>query len=90
MSMWYWKIFAGIYLLANLFSLALFGWDKMRAIADRWRIPEKTLFISAAFGPFGALCGMFLFRHKIRKAAFRFLIPLFCLLHAVVWFFFVR
>ena len=72
----------------SVLSFLLFGWDKLMAKAGRSRIPERTL-LSAAFlgGGTGALLGMLLFRHKIRKAPFPFLVPLFFLLQcaAAAW-----
>lgn len=62
----------------NLVGLILMGADKLFAIKDMGRIPEKTLIgISAAGGAVGTFMGMILFRHKIRKAKFYILLPLF-------------
>ncbi|MEL7608187.1 MAG: DUF1294 domain-containing protein [Bacillota bacterium] len=65
----------------NLFSAALFGIDKRRAIQKRRRIPEATLLWSAVpFSALGALIGMFVFRHKTRHPKFLLGIPLLLLL----------
>ena len=63
-----------IYLTAaSLFGLALMGIDKHRARTRRWRIPEKTLFLTAALGGSpGVWAGMYLFRHKTKHKAFTF------------------
>ncbi len=62
-------------------SLILFGWDKLMAKLGRSRIPEAALLAAALFGGgTGALLGMLLFRHKIRKARFYLPVPLFLLL----------
>ena len=54
-------------ILANLAALVLMGLDKSRARRHRWRIPERTLFLSAVLGgSIGATAGMWLFRHKTR------------------------
>lgn len=54
--------------IVNAAALAAMGIDKLKAIKQLWRIPEKTLFLLAAIGgSVGALIGMYLFRHKIRK-----------------------
>ena len=37
-------------LLINLFAFALMGIDKEKARRHKWRIPEKTLFLSALLG----------------------------------------
>lgn len=54
-------------LAMNLISFSLMGMDKRRARKNAWRIPEKTLFLSALlFGGAGAVLGMQVFRHKTR------------------------
>ena len=54
-------------ILANLAAFILMGVDKSRARRHRWRIPERTLFLSAALGgSVGAIAGMWFFRHKTR------------------------
>ena len=67
----------------NLMTLFLMGFDKRRAQRGGRRVRERTLLLCAAcFGAFGALAGMFLFRHKTRHMCFRVLLPLFCALQA--------
>jgi uncharacterized membrane protein YsdA (DUF1294 family) len=62
--------------LVNAAAFALFGVDKLRAKRGRWRIPEAVLILSAVLGGcVGALGGMLLFRHKIRKPKFTVGIP---------------
>ncbi len=59
------------YLLVNLVTLTVWGWDKACAVAHRWRVPERTLLILIALGGIGGcLLGMALFRHKIRRPKF--------------------
>ena len=67
-----------IYLsLINALALLLMLADKQRAKKYRWRIPESVLLASAALGgSLGALLGMWLFRHKTRKAKFFVTVPL--------------
>lgn len=51
----------------NVNAFALMGIDKHRAEKHRWRIPERTLFLSALlFGGLGAVLGMRVFRHKTK------------------------
>ena len=38
-------------LIWSILAFALMGIDKWRAANHGWRIPEKTLFLSAALGP---------------------------------------
>ena len=54
-------------ILVNLAAFILMGVDKSKARRHRWRIPERTLFLSASLGgSVGAIAGMWLFRHKTR------------------------
>lgn len=63
-------------LAINVFTFSLMGSDKARAKAGRWRIPERTLLLSAAcFGALGGTLGMFYFRHKTRHWYFRWGMP---------------
>lgn len=60
----------------NLFALGMYGEDKRRAKKGLWRISEKTLLVIALIGgASGALFGMLLFRHKIRKPVFCLTVP---------------
>ena len=64
-----WGMACGLgYLLAvNLAGLLLCGVDKRRAKRKRWRIPERSFFLTALLGggP-GVWAGMYLFRHKTK------------------------
>ena len=63
--------------VTSALALALFGWDKLMAKARRRRVPEAALLGCALLGGgLGALLGMLLFRHKIRKGPFRYGVPL--------------
>ena len=65
----------------NLLAFLLMGLDKAKARRHRWRIPEKTLFLSAIIGgSIGAILGMQIFRHKTKHASFRIGMP--CILIA--------
>ena len=70
-----------VYFIANIYAFLLYRWDKMQAQIQAQRIPEKKLLWWAFFAPFGAYFGMIIFRHKVRKAKFTTLVPLFILLH---------
>ncbi|HWS29271.1 MAG TPA: DUF1294 domain-containing protein [Clostridia bacterium] len=75
-----------VYLVAvNLLGFALMGFDKCFAQKSERRIRERTLFLCAAFGgALGSLLGMYAFRHKTRKNAFRFGMPAILLLHIAI------
>ncbi len=77
-----------IYVVLNLISFGAFVWDKHKAKKGEWRTPEKTLLIAAFFGPFGAVAGMQLARHKTRKLKFK-LVYVFLVLHIILiaWWF---
>lgn len=69
----------------SVLAFLLFGWDKLMAKLGHARIPEILLLGVALFGGgIGALIGMLLFRHKIRKRPFPVLIPLLCVLQLLL------
>ena len=58
-------------LLTNAVSFILMGVDKRLAKERKRRIPENTLFLSAAcMGALGGILGMYCFRHKTKHMAF--------------------
>ena len=64
-------------ILINLIAFSLMGVDKSRARRHKWRIPEKTLFLSALLGgSIGAIAGMQVFRHKTKHWYFVVGMPL--------------
>ncbi len=66
-----------VYLLEiNVVALILCAVDKVRAGAGKWRVPEATLFLSAALGGSPALLlGMLLLRHKTKHKRFMIGVP---------------
>ncbi len=75
-----------IYLVfINVLAFSLMGADKAKAKRGAWRIPEKTLFLSAALGgSIGAILGMWLFRHKTKHRRFVIGMPLILALQLVL------
>jgi uncharacterized membrane protein YsdA (DUF1294 family) len=72
-------------LLINIVTFLAFAIDKRRAVKRKWRIPEKTLLgLSLIGGSAGSLIAMYLFRHKIRKSAFAYGLPIMLLAHIIV------
>lgn len=67
-----------LYLAAiNIVAFLAFGLDKLKAKADAWRIPEKTLLgLAVIGGSVGAILGMRFFRHKTRHKQFSVGLPL--------------
>lgn len=78
--------FVFVYLLAiNVAAFLLMGTDKKRAILQKRRIPEKTLFLVALLGgSLGAFMGMQSFRHKTKHLKFTLGIPAILLVHLVL------
>jgi len=74
-----------IYIILNIAAFLLFGFDKLKSKLDSWRTPEKTLIGISALGPFGAFAGMTFFRHKTKKQPFPIVVPLFVLIHIVLF-----
>ncbi len=81
----------GLYLiLINIITFALYAIDKLNAKTDSWRISERMLILFAiAGGAVGALLGMYICRHKTRKAKFKIGVPVILVLQIslVIYFF---
>jgi len=71
---------AAVYSLICLAVFTMYGIDKHKAVHGKWRISERMLLAGAVIGAPGALAGMLLFRHKIRKPRFFILVPLILLI----------
>ncbi|MDD3198565.1 MAG: DUF1294 domain-containing protein [Eubacteriales bacterium] len=70
-------IICGTLVIWNITVFLTYYSDKRRSIRRQWRIPEATLIIMAfAGGGVGAICGMYLIRHKTKHFKFRLLVPL--------------
>jgi len=55
----------------NLFTLILFGIDKLNSLKDRKRVPELSFhFFSLIGGVIGLFLGIVLFRHKLNNRYF--------------------
>ena len=65
------------FLVMNIITFLLMGYDKHEAKVDQWRISEKALFLFCLFGgSIGGICGMYAFRHKTQKWYFKIGFPL--------------
>ena len=70
------KYFLLYLLLINALAFALMLADKQKARKNRWRIPERTLLLTALLGgSIGALAGMYAFHHKTRHLKFTLGVP---------------
>lgn len=75
----------------NVITFAVFGIDKLKAVKNRWRVPEKILFFLALLGgSLGAIIGMYSFRHKTKKIAFRIGIPVILIVQIIFIYFMNR
>ena len=76
---------AGFLLITNTVCFCLMYKDKKAAREGRWRVKEKTLFISCAlFGALGGVLGMKLLRHKTKHTHFRVFFPIFLVLQTAL------
>ena len=74
--------------IINVITFIVFAIDKIAAIKHKSRIRIVTLLLFAfAGGSVGALLGMYLLRHKIRKDYFTLGIPLILIMQVVVIFY---
>lgn len=71
----------------NVVTFLLYASDKHRAVYGERRIPEWLLLVfSALGGSFGALMGMWMFRHKTLHTRFKVMVPVFLLIHSIILF----
>jgi uncharacterized membrane protein YsdA (DUF1294 family) len=64
--------------------------DKNRAIKHKYRIRERTLWLTALFGgAIGATLGMQLFRHKTKHMSFKIGFPFIAIVESVVLIYFI-
>ena len=72
-------------IIINIAAWIMYGLDKWKAKSGAWRIPERTLLLTAlAGGSVGALAGMLLFHHKTRKPKFMIGVPVMLAAHCVI------
>ena len=79
-------IYLAVLNLAGFFAMFL---DKQKAKRNKWRIPEKTLFLFALLGgSLGTTLGMRTFRHKTKHWYFKFGMPLILILQLSIFIYF--
>ena len=84
-------VILGYYLLVNLVLYIAMMIDKKRAIQDKWRIPEKHLFLLAALGGgIGGFAGMMTQRHKTKHLSFFLIYGITTLVHLVLAYFLIK
>ena len=69
-----------ILIIVNVIAFTMFVSDKNKAKKGKHRMSEKALLIVSLVGPFGAVIGMKVARHKTRKAKF-WLVYVFVMIH---------
>lgn len=77
-------------IVINMIAFTLFGIDKAKARADKWRIPEHTLLLFVFLGgEIGGFLGMKVFHHKTKKNKFRITVPILLVVELVLIVFFL-
>lgn len=85
-----WMI-ALVIIVWNIITFSMMKIDKTRAEKSKWRIKEKTIFISAfLLGGFGVLAGMNIFRHKTKHLTFKIGIPIITILNLISIYYFYK
>ena len=68
------KLILIYFILITVITFLCFGYDKELARKNKWRIPERTLFLLVFLGgTIGGLVGMSIFKHKTNKTSFIFI-----------------
>ncbi len=68
-----------------LITFVVWGVDKYKARNNQWRIPENWLLgLTIIGGSYGALAGMLIFRHKIRKTLFWIVVIISCIVYTLL------
>ncbi len=72
------------YLIINIIAFLAFGYDKLAAKTDQWRLSEKNLMLLALIGGFvGTMAGKIIFHHKTLKKEFALVALISSLVH--IW-----
>lgn len=73
----------------NILTFFIYALDKRKAIKNKRRISERSLFIMAILGgSLGAVLAMYTVRHKTKKWYFRYLIPLIFIFELMAYIYF--
>jgi len=75
----------------NIVGVVIMGWDKIKARAGVWRIPENNLLLIALVGgSAGIYLGLRLFNHKTRHFKFTVIVPIVSLMQLIIigWMFY--
>ncbi len=87
----FYSLLAAYLIIINILSLLMFGYDKLKAKKNGWRIPESRFFILGLLGgAVGIYTGMRIFRHKTKHMLFIVGIPLLVVLNLVIIYYLIR
>lgn len=79
------KLFIMYLIFINGIAFSMMGIDKYRAKHNKWRISEKSLFMSAILlGSAGAVLGMKCFRHKTKHTSFVLGMPILLIIQIMI------
>ena len=74
------------FIIINIISFLVYGYDKYCSIKNKWRISEYHLLcLGLIGGGIGSLLGMIIFRHKTKKIRFKILIPIFIIINIIIY-----
>lgn len=70
----------------NIIAFLAMGLDKWKAKRNAWRIPEQTLISLVLLGGgIGGIAGMYLFRHKTKRARFYIGFPALFIVEVIIF-----
>jgi uncharacterized membrane protein YsdA (DUF1294 family) len=79
------SLISGYLTLTSFLGFIIMGIDKRRAVKKAWRIPERTLLLTAFLGGgIGAFLVMYVFRHKTKHSRFVVLMPVAAALYVII------
>lgn len=85
------KILLYYYSFLNIILFVSMGIDKYKAIKNKMRIPEATLFIMALLGgALGGLFGMYIYKHKTKKISFHLIYGIALIIHVLLIYFLLK
>lgn len=74
-------------LIINSLAFLTIMVDKRKALKNKWRIKESTIFTFAVLGgSLGVFLGMKAFHHKTRKAYFKLVIPFLIIINLLIYY----
>jgi len=91
MSLTDWQIYLIWLSAVSIITFFFYGYDKLQAKRNGWRVPEKYLHWLALSGGFaGGWLGRSVFRHKTRKRIFLLILIISTIIHLVLagWLYF--